>query len=140
MGEFERKRLKKHFYSSAYHLSKQYLVPKHIKKKGKKWLFTFLSNQPWINIIQNSIIPLEVIPIHLIIGILWQIFSKKESKTENQVENACKENQSLEPVTKKHLEDSCQKFHTMKPYKKLRSKSNSMDMNSKVNIWMFKLL
>merc|ERR1712004_637382 len=127
MGEFERKSLKKHINSSAYHLSKQYLVPYHIKKSTKmafyifeqpamdqyhpKFYHTFRRNSNtsnYWNFVANllketndSIQNKENCFSRKCLKRSAVNNSTKESKTENQVENACKENQSLEPVTKK---------------------------------------
>merc|ERR1712004_393657 len=114
MGEFERKSLKKHINSSAYHLSKQYLVPYHIKKSTKMAFYIF--EQPAM----DQYHPKFYHPFrrnsntskywNFVANLLKERHesiqsdennSTKESKTENQVENAIKENQSVEPVTKK---------------------------------------
>merc|ERR1712018_881958 len=127
MGEFEMGRLKKHINSSAYHQSKQYLVPNHIKNSIKMAFYIF--EQPAMD--QNH--PKFYHPFrknsntsnywNFVANLLKErneyiqndenCFSRKclkrsaennstkERKTENQVENAIKENQSVEPVTKK---------------------------------------
>merc|ERR1712018_363781 len=127
MGEFERKRLKKHISSSAYHQSKQYLVPNHIKNSTKMAFYIF--EQPamdqyhpkfyhpfrrnsntsnYWNFVANllkerneSIQNDENCFSRKCLKRSAEKISTKESKTENQVENASKENQSVEPVTKK---------------------------------------
>merc|ERR1712047_237206 len=127
MGEFERKSLKKHINSSAYHLSKQYLVPYHIKKSTKMAFYIF--EQPamdqyhpkfyhpfrknsntsnYWNFVANllrerneSIQNDENCFSRKCLKRSAENNSTKESKTENQVENASKENKSVEPVTKK---------------------------------------
>merc|ERR1711944_16772 len=127
MGEFERKRLKKHINSSAYHLSKQYLVLHYIKKSAKMAFYIF--EQPamdqyhpkfyhpfrrnsntsnYWNFVANllkerneSIQNEENCFARKCLKRSAENCSTKESKTENQVENTIKDNQSVEPVTKK---------------------------------------
>merc|ERR1712004_743564 len=127
MGEFERKSLKKHINSSAYHLSKQYLVLYHIKKSTKMAFYIF--EQPamdqyhpkfyhpfrknsntsnYWNFVANllrerneSIQNDENCFSRKCLKRSAENNSTKDSKTDNQVENASKDNQSVEPVTKK---------------------------------------
>merc|ERR1712018_194343 len=128
MGEFERKTLKKNINSSVYHLFKQYLVPHQIKKSTKMAFYIF--EQPamdqyhpksfyhpfrrnsntsnYWNFVANllkerneSIQNDENCFSRKCLKRSAEKISTKESKTENQVENASKENQSVEPVTKK---------------------------------------
>merc|ERR1712004_693830 len=148
MGEFERKRLKKHINSSAYHQSKQYLVPHHIKKSTKMAFYIF--EQPAM----DQYHPKFYHPFrknsntsnywNFVANLLKErnessqndenCFSRKclkksaennstkDSKTDNQVENASKDNQSVEPVTKKAFRRFMSKVSFNETQKKLRSK------------------
>merc|ERR1712004_821835 len=101
MGRTRKKKVEEtHLFFSISSVKTTFSAKKR-QKKVKKWLFTFLSNQPWINIIQNSIQNEETCFSRKCLKRSAVNNSTEESKTENQVENACKENQSLEPVTKK---------------------------------------
>merc|ERR1711963_208480 len=123
------KRLKKHINSSAYHLCKQYLVPNYVKKSKEMAFYIFEqpamdqyhpkfyhpfrsnSNTPnyWnfvANLLKernNSIQNEETCFSKKYLKRSAVNNSTEESITENQVENACKDNQSLEPVTKKSI-------------------------------------